>query len=92
LTLLEIDLNQLSGTIPSELGQLTSLQYLYLANNLTGTIPSELGELTSLLQIDLEYNNPTGTIPSEFSQLIALQYLYLGKIIEQVQFHRNSVK
>eukprot|EP00985_Skeletonema_marinoi_P026813 scaffold21131_cov194-Skeletonema_marinoi.AAC.9 len=42
--------NNLSGTIPSELGSLTNLEYLNLGANaaLSGTIPSELGSLANL--------------------------------------------
>ena len=41
--------NNLSGEIPAELGDLTSLQNLYLwQNNLSGVIPAALGDLTSL--------------------------------------------
>jgi len=36
--------NQLTGSIPSELGAMTSMEDLDLnSNQLTGTIPSELG-------------------------------------------------
>ena len=39
--------NQLTGSIPTKLGQLTHLESLNLNNNqLTGTIPTELGQLT----------------------------------------------
>jgi hypothetical protein len=38
--------NQLSGSIPQELGQLASLESLALENNqLSGSIPQELGQL-----------------------------------------------
>ena len=47
--------NQLSGTIPTQLGQLTNLQYLNLNNNqLSGTIPVELGQLTELTDLTLK--------------------------------------
>jgi hypothetical protein len=41
--------NQLTGTIPTELGQLVSLgRFEMHQKSLTGTIPSELGQLVSL--------------------------------------------
>ena len=68
----------LTGTIPSSIGSLTSLQYLKLkTNNLNGTIPSSIGSLTSLTTLDLQFNQLTGTIPSSFSNLISLSSLYL---------------
>ena len=46
---LDLGFNQLSGTIPSEIGLLTSLKGLLLFNNqLSGTIPVELGGLSQL--------------------------------------------
>ncbi|MCV6636644.1 leucine-rich repeat domain-containing protein, partial [Candidatus Albibeggiatoa sp. nov. NOAA] len=69
--------NQLTGTIPSELGQLANFKYLSLSRNqLTGTIPNELGQSIQLLY--LNDNQFTGTIPSELSQLTKLQTLYLN--------------
>ena len=71
--------NNLSGLIPSELGQLTNLKYLYLHdNNLSGTIPSELGQLTNLEGLALHGNNLNGSIPSELGQLTNLLWLYLN--------------
>ena len=45
--------NQLTGSIPAELGNLTNLELLSLFNNqLTGAIPAELGGLTNLEVLD----------------------------------------
>ena len=41
--------NQLTGSIPPEIGKLTNLTYLRLSSNqLTGSIPSEIGNLANL--------------------------------------------
>ena len=49
VTELVLDKNQLTGPIPAELGDLTSLSRLSLRENqLTGPIPAELGDLSSL--------------------------------------------
>ena len=70
--------NQLTGTIPTQLGQLTELQYLNLNNNeLSGTIPTELRRLTKLTGLDLGNNRLTGTIPTQLGQLTELRYLNL---------------
>ena len=70
--------NKLSGTIPSELGQLSNLEYVFLGNNqLSGTIPSELGQLSNLAGLSLGNNHLTGSIPSELGQLSKLEILYL---------------
>ena len=70
--------NQLTGTIPPELGGLTNLQLLWLQDNqLTGTIPAELGDLTSLQELLLFNNQLTGTIPPELGDLANLISLSL---------------
>ena len=75
---LEIVLNDLTGSIPAELGNLTALQYLGLGwNQLTGTIPAELGNLTDLRYLSLNANDLTGSIPAELGNLTALGTLSL---------------
>ena len=68
----------MSGTIPSEIGNLTSLRDLELDDNqLSGTIPSEIGNLTSLRDLELDDNQLSGTIPSEIGNLTSLSTLWL---------------
>ena len=75
---LSISNNALTGTIPSELGNLTNLTGLYLNNNsLSGTIPVELGNLTNLIDLRLYYNSLSGSIPVELGNLTNLNTLYL---------------
>lgn len=56
---------QLTGTIPTELSQLSGLEDLALhVNELTGTIPEGISELSYLLYFDVSNNNLTGEVPS----------------------------
>jgi len=71
--------NQLNGTIPPELSNLTALQELYLSNNrLSGQIPPELGNLTALQIFFFTDNRISGQIPAEVGNLAALQVLSAG--------------
>ena len=70
--------NQLTGSIPSEIGNLTNLTELYLFNNqLTGSIPPEIGNLTNLTSLWSESNQLTGSIPPEIGNVTNLEVLYL---------------
>ena len=72
--------NNLSGTIPSELGNLSMMRTLSLYDNqLTGSIPSELENATFLRDLSLSGNQLTGSIPSELGNLSHLDHLFLGK-------------
>ena len=70
--------NQLSGSIPPELGNLTRLEVLHLWNNqLSGSIPLELGNLDQLRYLYLDGNQLSGSIPPELGNLTALRDLWL---------------
>ena len=69
----------LDGEIPAALGDLASLQELYLnGNKLTGPIPAALGDLTNLLKLGLHSNELTGTISVAVEQLENLEQLILS--------------
>ncbi|WJX26294.1 BRASSINOSTEROID INSENSITIVE 1-associated receptor kinase 1 [Trifolium repens] len=69
----------LSGTLVTQLGDLTNLQYLELySNNITGKIPEELGNLTNLVSLDLYLNHLSGNIPSTLGNLKKLRFLRLN--------------
>eukprot|EP00980_Cylindrotheca_fusiformis_P003871 scaffold858_cov123-Cylindrotheca_fusiformis.AAC.47 len=78
MTRLELWQDNLSGSIPSELGILTQLTYLSLRdNNLGGTIPSELGLLTNLVYLNFHVNSLSGIIPNEYGSLSGLTTLHM---------------
>ena len=71
----DMDLN---GTIPSELGNLTNLEALFLWDNqLSGAIPPELGNLTNLEFLAIPDNRLTGEMPPELGNLTNLRELSL---------------
>ena len=69
---------KLRGSIPSTLGNLSTLERLRLAGNgLTGSIPSSLSKLWRLKELGLQENRLTGSIPSSLSKLFNLRHLWL---------------
>jgi len=71
--------NNLSGTIPPEIGNLHSLKYLRLPfNNLIENIPPELGDLSNLEGLYLEHNDLTDAIPPELGNLSNLEEMSLS--------------
>lgn len=80
LRLLSLFSSSISGTLQTEIGQLSHapLQFLDLSWNLfSGTIPSEVGMLTNLTTLRLYSTNVDGQVPSEIALLTSLQTLEL---------------
>ncbi|KAJ3269521.1 hypothetical protein HDV01_001325 [Terramyces sp. JEL0728] len=68
----------LSGTIPTEIGQLAQLAVLHLyQNDLGGTLPSSISKLSLLADLSLGGNGIKGSIPSEYGNLNKLSVMYL---------------
>ena len=79
LTGLNLASNNLVGTIPSELGNFTTITSLDLSGNtLSGSIPAELDNLTALTTLNLSSNSLNGSIPTQLSNLTALTELRLN--------------
>jgi Leucine-rich repeat (LRR) protein len=72
--------NRLSGTIPSEIGDLTALKSLQLDSNLalSGTIPASIGNLSQLSTIYMPFDALTGPLPSSLNNLTHLADLNLS--------------
>ena len=65
--------NNLTGTLPFEIGNLDSLNSLYLQqNHLYGSIPAEIGNLINLHTLDLSNNQFSDSIPTAIGNLIHL--------------------
>ncbi len=80
VTNLSLTNNNLSGPLPTEMGDLTQLQTLQLwSNNLTGTIPNSIGNLSNLIELDLNNNKLTGAIPSAVGTITTLQKIRLDR-------------
>ena len=76
----KLESNLLTGTIPASLGNLLSLEYLYLRNNqLNGTIPVALGNLTKLQYFVADHNQLTGSLPASLGDLARLLVLYVPR-------------
>jgi hypothetical protein len=68
------DNDNLSGTIPADVGKLTKLVSLSMTNSkIGGTIPTEMGKLTNMRQMWLYGNWLSGSIPSELGLLTAME-------------------
>jgi len=74
--------NDISGTIPTNLGTLNLRRVHMDDNELTGPIPSELGQPPRLQQLYLHANELTGGIPTELANL---------EVLNELTLHYNSL-
>ncbi len=75
---LHLSTNNLNGSIPSSIGNLTNLAILeFNYNQLSGSIPLSIGNLTKLANLNLNDNQLTGTIPSTIGKLTNISGLNL---------------
>ncbi|GLU15105.1 hypothetical protein SLE2022_316300 [Rubroshorea leprosula] len=71
--------NRLTGPIPKEIGNISTLIELNVEiNQLSGALPSELGNLASIERLLLTSNNFTGELPATFSRLTSLKDFRIG--------------
>lgn len=79
VTWINVPSNNLTGTLPQELGNLTELTLLGFYNNqLSGELPISISNCTKLDTLALDYNNFHGNIPVVYKNLIAMESLYLS--------------
>ncbi|KAF6998264.1 hypothetical protein CFC21_050798 [Triticum aestivum] len=79
LNKLSISNNNITGKIPTSMGQLFGLRILDLSSNkLEGELPRELGNLKKLFHLNLADNSLHGSIPQEFWALSSLEFLDLS--------------
>ena len=76
---LDLDTNMyVMGTIATEIGLLTMLEWFDIARNeIHGTIPSQVSDLQSLMYFGVEENEITGTIASEFGKMPNLEWMVM---------------
>ncbi|THU53151.1 hypothetical protein C4D60_Mb10t11380 [Musa balbisiana] len=76
LQYLELYSNNISGMIPSDLGNLTNLDSRLNNNSLSGHIPGSLTTITALQVLDLSNNGLSGEVPSNgsFSQFTPISF------------------
>ncbi|KAJ7525393.1 hypothetical protein O6H91_17G048300 [Diphasiastrum complanatum] len=81
LTVLDLELSNLQGYVPVELGQIPGLQFLNLGgNNFTGPLPDELfSSCSSLSHMDLSLNHLIGRVPPAIGNCSALSVLMLSQ-------------
>ena len=78
VTRLSLNLNNLRGPLPPEIGDLSKLTHLSLSGNaLTGSIPPEVGKLQDLVVLNLHANDLSGPIPAELGSVSKLESVNL---------------
>ena len=83
---LNLGVNLMTGTIPTNIGALTALQSLDLHSNyLTGPIPDSIGNLTSLTLLRLANSSINSTLPSTLAQLSQLAYVRHCTTVRQLE-------
>nr|AMM42886.1 LRR-RLK [Vernicia fordii] len=81
LTWIDLSTNNLYGSIPSSIGNLTKLNTLILsANNLTGEIPPKIANITTLVRFAANQNGFVGRIPSGITNYLSFLDLSYNKL------------
>lgn len=107
VTGLSLPNNNLTGSLPTEIGVLTQLTSLNIFNNnISGTLPTTISNLTNAITLELGSNQLTGFIPPLIANLSSLERLdmsynqFTGSIptgigtmtsLKQLFFHVNQL-
>ncbi|KAI5083091.1 hypothetical protein GOP47_0002834 [Adiantum capillus-veneris] len=90
---LDLQFNSMSGSIPYQIRNLTSLQKAFLNNNqFAGSLPEELGMLASIQVLTLEHNSLRGNFPNQLFNCTSLMGLslhdnnFIGPISSSIGF------
>ncbi|CAI5514018.1 unnamed protein product [Closterium sp. Naga37s-1] len=79
LEALNLGFNEITGSIPAEVSDLSNLKSLQLQNNtLSDAVPDEIGSLVNLTALDLSNNGLTGDLPDSLNALSFLLRLVLA--------------
>ncbi|MXZ73549.1 MAG: hypothetical protein F4207_14945 [Gemmatimonadetes bacterium] len=80
LVILDLNNNNLVGSLPMDVGQLWTLEELNLGSNrISGEIPATIGKLEYLGKLNLSDNQLSGEIPAGLGRLEELEVLALDK-------------
>ena len=76
---IELIRGEVSGSIPADIGLLTSLLSVDLtSNSIQGTVPESISKCTDLMTINLGANDFLGSLPSSIGNLITLTQIDLS--------------
>ncbi|CAK9134162.1 unnamed protein product [Ilex paraguariensis] len=75
---IELSRNYISGSIPTNLGQLNLTILSLLGNRIGGSIPKEIGDISTLEQLVLEDNQLGGSLHRNLGSLSRLKRLLLS--------------
>ncbi|KAM5577636.1 hypothetical protein ABKV19_008134 [Rosa sericea] len=80
LKILSLSRNQISGKLPSAIGNLRNLQTLSLEmNRFSGQLPDEIFNLQRLVELNISTNNFGGEIPTGIGKLRVIEYLNFAR-------------
>ena len=95
VTELDLEFNELVGTIPTSIGDLVHLTLLNLGTNeLTGSVPNEIGSLIGLQTLDFSNNELSGFLPISLGDLSNLEtfLLYLNEFSGTIPIELGNIQ